>query len=381
MSIVVSRTEHPIHRGHRGLCFGGLAVVLVGLLGLPPSAQGQDLLSRFRGNRDAKAQPASATVPTAPGTRERGDDDGYWAEVVAEVEGTKITRGELARELLEYHGPDHLQHLINRKLVEKLAAKHQVAITAEDVRRQVEGAIAELHLTRAEFEEQVLKPRKLGFLQYVRDMVWPELVLRKLLEPRIEITPNDLDRAFEANFGPMRDIRLLVTDDRRLAQELWQKVAGVTNPTTRLVLFENLCREHSLDGPTAADGGKCRPIHRYSAFPEIEKAAFDLQPGQLSDVLQVPEGFVLILCVRHVPAQGDVTLDTVLPERDGVTVRDVLVNDLKRKKLTVEMQQYFLEIRQTANVVNYLAEPGVETGLQSPVPQLATPPTSGLAPR
>jgi parvulin-like peptidyl-prolyl isomerase len=57
--------------------------------------------------------------------------------------------------------------------------------------------------------------------------------------------------------------------------------------------FEDLAREYS-DGPTSVRGGDLGSFGRGMMTPNFEEAAFALEPGEISDVVETPFGYHLI---------------------------------------------------------------------------------------
>jgi parvulin-like peptidyl-prolyl isomerase len=65
--------------------------------------------------------------------------------------------------------------------------------------------------------------------------------------------------------------------------------------------FADLARNYSEDGSTSIDGGDLGVIERHTLHPNIEEAAFKLGLGQVSDVVESPHGFHIIM--RHLPTE------------------------------------------------------------------------------
>ena len=57
----------------------------------------------------------------------------------------------------------------------------------------------------------------------MRDEVWPSVALKKLVGDNVEITQEDLQQGYEANYGPKVRCRAIVLNNQRRAQEVWEK--------------------------------------------------------------------------------------------------------------------------------------------------------------
>jgi parvulin-like peptidyl-prolyl isomerase len=60
------------------------------------------------------------------------------------------------------------------------------------------------------------------------------------------------------------------------------------------VAFEEVVKEYSEDSGSVDRMGSLGKFHRDAMDPAFSKAAFALQPGQVSDVVETPFGFHLI---------------------------------------------------------------------------------------
>lgn len=276
-----------------------------------------------------------------------------WSQIVAEINGEPITREELADELIEIHGAKQLEDLMNRKLVEQACRAQKVEVSRTEIESEIEDRVKRLNLTRKEFFDQVLAKVGKSHRQYVRDTVWPALALTKLVKGRVEITDADLREAFEAQFGDKVEVRMLVVRELNRAQELWQKANAEKDLKKRQDLFESYCKTYSIDTSTQPFAGAA-VVHRHTSVPEIEKKAFALTEGELSQIIQVPQGNMMMLCVAKVPARQDVAMDTVADEKTKRTVHDVLYDDLYSSKTREEVAKFFQNLIKQAKVQNYL---------------------------
>ena len=99
--------------------------------------------------------------------------------------------------------------------------------------------------------------------------------------------------------------------------------------------FAEVARQSS-EGPSASDGGELGWLRRGTVQPEVEKVAFGLQPGQLSEPVRTRAGFQ-ILQVEERRGGGARPIEEVKDE-----IRDRLVNeqgDLYRIQFITELKK------------------------------------------
>ena len=60
--------------------------------------------------------------------------------------------------------------------------------------------------------------------------------------------------------------------------------------------FGDLAEEYSIEPTSKALRGEVPPIRRYGGQPQLEDVAFELQPGELSGIIQLGDKFVILKC-------------------------------------------------------------------------------------
>jgi hypothetical protein len=76
----------------------------------------------------------------------------------------------------------------------------------------------------------------------------------------------------------------------------------------------------------------------------------------------VPGGHLIFLCVARIPARTDVTLDSVVDSKatganvgEGTkTYRQLLAEDIERKKTVQEVGDYYKRLEEGSKIENYL---------------------------
>jgi parvulin-like peptidyl-prolyl isomerase len=268
--------------------------------------------------------------------------------VVATVNGEQIRYQELAEECLLRYGEPVLDVEISHLLLHQALASANLAVTEQDLNAEIAHA-AELSgvlnpqgqpdiekwIHKATDEQGITKD------QYLRDSVWPSAALKKLTSSTISVTPEDVQKGFEANYAERVRCRAIVLSNMRRAQEVWAKA----RENTSMEYFGDLAAEYSIEPTSKSLRGEVPPIRRYGGQPQLEEVAFELKPGELSGIIQIGNQFVILKC------EGRTNPIDVNPDE----VRDILYKDIYEKKLRMAMNEKFESIRSRARIDNYLA--------------------------
>lgn len=279
-----------------------------------------------------------------------GDDKKSAAQptVAATVDGQAISVRALAEACLDRHGLEILEGEIDRRLLEQACKKSQVAVAQLEIDAEIVRAAMAMNFVDkqgradvAAWLKRLEKEQGLSLKHYVHDTVWPTVALKKLVGSAVQVTQEDVNRGFEANYGPRVRVRAIVLNNHRRAQEVWEMARE--NPTAEY--FAELAEQYSVEPQSRALRGEVPPIQKWGGQPELEKEAFALKVDEISGVVQVTDKFVIMRCEGHTEPEK-VTIDEV---------REFLMADLQEKKLRIEMAKRFDELKAQAKVDNYLA--------------------------
>jgi parvulin-like peptidyl-prolyl isomerase len=205
--------------------------------------------------------------------------------------------------------------------------KEENNITTEE---QFQAALTQEGLTLDELRENIRK-------SYTRQMI-----IRREIEPRISVTEAQLKEEYEkrkdTDFTKPATVTLqeiFVSDDGGglpLARELVARARGGED-------FASLARTHSA-APSAESGGKLGEIAKGDLNPDLEKVAFDLAVGSVSDPIRVEEGYRILKVVAK-------TSGSVLSYS---AAKDRVRNKLMAERFGEAYDKYIAEIRETAVV-------------------------------
>ncbi len=189
--------------------------------------------------------------------------------------------------------------------------------------------------------ELVTKKQGIPLDAYRNEVVWPTCALEKLASGDVEVTDEDLQKGFEANFGPRVRCLAIVFNDERLAQ----RVFDMARKRNTAEYFGELATQYSVEPGSQAMHGEVPPIKKNGGQPSLEEEAFHLKPGELSGLVKVGDKFVLLRCEGHTKA-ADVKF---------AEVRDDIYKDLREKKLHLAMGACMERLQEAATIDNYLA--------------------------
>jgi foldase protein PrsA len=175
---------------------------------------------------------------------------------------------------------DVLEGMIDSLLVAQGAAQIGVALTDEEVEGQLEADVAAGGGQEA-FEEWLRATAQ------TRDD-YEEMLRQSMLAQRVmEAVTGDVPAEAEQVHARL----ITVSTEEEAQQVLSQLEAGAD--------FVALARQHSLDVATRENGGDVGWFPRGLVAPELEAAAFGLQPGQVSDVVSLGEGYHIVQVIER----------------------------------------------------------------------------------
>lgn len=287
--------------------------------------------------------------------------------VAAIVGKHQITLRELAEACIERHGEETLDGTINRTLLEQACKRRNITVTEEELDDEIVRAASLALPPKADgspdvegWIKQVTEGQNISAEVYRRDSVWPSVALRKLVGDSVSVTEEDIRRGYEANYGPRVRCRAIVMSDPRRATRVWDMARN--DPTAEN--FAKLAKEYSIESSSRALGGEIPPIKKFGGQPALEQEAFNLKKGELSSILQLGDKQVILLCEgRTEPTKVELA-----------EVRDLIVDDIREKKVHIAMSEAFGRLQEEATIDNYLSNksqsPRTKPKTLSNIPQL-----------
>ncbi|GAB4531278.1 MAG: hypothetical protein Kow0063_10320 [Anaerolineae bacterium] len=188
-----------------------------------------------------------------------------------------ILEGEEGQAQLAQIRQSVLNSLIEQALIEQYAATVGISVTDEELDATVQASIATSQ--GQESFDQWLAENNLTLDEF-REVQRSQLLASKIIE---QVTGPVATSAEQIH------ARHILTSDLAKAQELLEELRGGAN-------FAGLAQQASEDISSAANGGDLGWFPRdVPLMPsEVVDVAFAMQPGEISDIIESPQGFHII---------------------------------------------------------------------------------------
>lgn len=321
------------------------AILLLMVLFVSPLSAG--------GNREKEAEATEETVETTEAESTQPADEN---EAVAEVNGEAVLQGEFdaafnrARQRMMQQNPMAAQGQLNQlrgQVLENLIDRellYQESIT-EGFGVSDDRVDLELETIRANFatqEEFQLALSNLGVSEEELELdIAKSLAIQTLLEEQvlasIEVS-DDEARSFyvenEEMFTQPDQVRarhILIStqgiEDEEAVLEARDRAEDLRGQLDDGADFAELAQEHS-EGPSASRGGDLGLFGRGQMVPPFEEAAFALEPGEISDIVETQFGYHIIQVTEKVAGgpvpftdvQGDIN-QYLLQQKQGEAIQ------------------------------------------------------------
>ena len=265
-------------------------------------------------------------------------------KVMAVVNAEPISRQDLAYQCLRRYGEEVLESLINMQLISESLQSRGIQIADKDVALEIDRIAAKFNLPTDRWLALLREERGFTEEQYRREVVWPMLALRKLSAAEVQVTKEELQRAFESEYGPKVRARMIIVPTLQKAQAVHAE--AIADPRK----FGPLAKQHCEDSNIAAASGVIPPIGLHMGSPEIEQAAFALKKGEISEPIAVANKYVILYCEDRIPEQYVATQNLPLIDKQ-------LTDKLREEKMRRASAEFFAKMQQSSEIVNVWNDP------------------------
>jgi|GEM_PF-3058522 len=231
--------------------------------------------------------------------------------VVCTVDGIPILRSEMTeligKKRLTKKEWDIARHeLIVQKLLERVAREEKIEVTKKEVEQRLADRLREMGIERDDVKERLPKYRR-----EMRGYLIKERVIVKKLRSKVVVLPAEVKAYYdehkeEYRMEEKRRIRMMsVLTGKSAEPEAARKAAAEKIEEMMRQLKEDkdfvlVARRESND-PYAAAGGDCGWKKKGDLIEALDKAAFSLEVGHVSDIIETPQGFHIIKVEERQP--------------------------------------------------------------------------------
>jgi hypothetical protein len=347
MSIRVSRT--------RILLTAGVVGMAIGLA----------LWGRHGSVSPAAAQQPVAASDSVPTVAKEGSD--YSKRVIAYIYDTiPITREEFGEYLIARCGVgDRINNMVNRCIIEHEAKARGVVVTAAEVDAEFNESLRGINTNQKDFVSTILRPYNKTLYEWKEDVIKPRMLLVKMCRQRVVATEEALKNAYEAYYGEKMHCRTIMwpRSEQMIAVAAYPRVRDSEKE------FDEFARRQ-YNRELAAKAGDMPPFgHNTTGNLDMEKAAFRLNPGEITPLIETPEGFVVLKCVERIPPSHTKTFDEARAE----LTEEVIKRELDQH----EIPRFFKELRDKAHPKIFLKEASQPEDIMSEVRHDLNTPVGG----
>ena len=325
--------------------------------GPPGSSPGTAPVPSHAGQLAAPLPPGALAPPLTP--------SGPHDQIVAKINGTSITRGQLdftVKNLVgdprqvpaEQHAAVRkqvLEEIIDRELIYEQATEKKISVSDTELAGSMAKIKANFPDEKA-FRDQIAED---GLdIPAIQRVIRHSLVIDKYVQaqvmPKIQVTQADETKFYEENKEKMKRpesvrashilIRSGKSDPPDARNAAKAKAEEILARVKKGEDFAALAKQYSQDSGSAQRGGDLGVFARGQMVPPFDAAAFALKPGEVSGVVETDFGFQIIKVIDHYAA-GYAPIDEV---------RDRIKNFLASQKAQRELQRIAQSLRATAKI-------------------------------
>ncbi|MFJ7471815.1 peptidylprolyl isomerase [Peribacillus frigoritolerans] len=262
-------------------------------------------------------------------------------KTIASIDGKKINEDELYDALVAGYGADTLDLLITNKLVELEAEKAGIKIKDEEIQKEIDVMVESYGDEKSLKEQLEASGSSMDALK--KDIV-VYLQTKKLVEPRITITDDEISTYFEDNkdtFAQAEQVEAshILVEDEKTAKKVAKELAAGGD-------FAKLAAEYSTDTETADNGGSLGYFGKGDMVEEFEDVAFDLDINKVSDPVKTEYGYHIIKVTGKKEAKKANLEDS----------KEVIKETLLSERLQEEYPVWLAEVKKDHDITNKLED-------------------------
>jgi parvulin-like peptidyl-prolyl isomerase len=324
----------PTRRGWRGIAIlGGCLALLAGA--------GYWIRSSMLPRADAQTPIPTAKSAPAPAAQPPSD---YSRRVVAYLyDNEPVSREQFGEYLIERY-PDKLELLINKRIIDDACRQYNVEVTGGEIDSALAEQLQGFSIDQNTFVNTILARYHKNINEWKEDVIRSRLLMAKLVRSRVHVSAEELQKAFEAAYGEKIECQIILWPKTKEGKE--QALSEYAQLRDSAEAFDQKAKNQTVKPQLAATAGHVRPFGRYVMGDDnFDRIVFRLKPNEVSEVFETIDGPVMVKCMRHLPPDTSVHLESV---------REKLTKEVQEKKIGGEMQSAFDTLKRQANPQKFL---------------------------
>ncbi|MBN2104376.1 peptidylprolyl isomerase [bacterium] len=244
-----------------------------------------------------------------------GDEIILYSELMQTTQGFAIQMGidpQKQKDQMNTLKDEVLKNLISERVLLAKAEEDTITVEDQQVDTELENKIQEFirqlgsrERVEAQFGMSIEKIKR----DY-RDEVRKQLIVQKVRMEKLQsvnVSRHEVEQFFLTMQDSlperkpsvrMRHILINLKAGEETRQEAFDQIKEIQNQLLAGEDFEILAKKYSQDPGTASRGGSLGFVERGTLYPEFEEAAFNLEDGEISDIVETPVGFHIIQMIE-----------------------------------------------------------------------------------
>ena len=282
------------------------------------------------------------------------DLDAKADDVVAVVNGQELSRNELADFLVGMYGREGVDRLIRRTLIkqeakrlnikvneDEIAERKELIVKGETQRQMKKNGLKDEEDLNRELEKAgaTIEQYQKGIIKKYESVigeVGTMLLAEKIIKKTINITDEELNEAYEEQFGEKIVARQIVLRIMRDAEKILKRIKTGAD-------FEALAKKESIDRASASRGGRMRPFGPHGI---LGKATTKLKKGEISEIIKTDSGYHILKIDNRIPRSM----------KKFSEVKDELVKFVTARKIQNRISPWLLNLVETAEITRNLPD-------------------------
>ncbi len=350
-----------------------LAIGLAGCQKKAPSTPEKGASASTQAPTPAPSTPSAAATPATPTVQPQED------KVIATVNGTNIMESQVQKRIDASYGQslaklaqqspqmaaqqekilrqNFVNQMISEILLDEQVKQAGIQVTEEEFQAEMTKGLAAQNMT-VEQAQKVLADQGIDFQAWkegpLREMRYNKLAREKIVGT-VNVTDADVKKYYDENPKEfllperVRASHILVstrptdpnTDPNQLKVQAKQKAEELLQKAKSGADFAALAKETSEDPGSKANGGDLGLFPRGQMVKPFEDAAFALQAGEISNLVETQFGYHIIKVVERLAPMP-------IPFEEA---KKAITEDLAQKKKSEAIRAYLESLRKSAKIV------------------------------